>query len=106
MSSPSSATMCTSTEDCFCQEQVRQSRSPNCSYAQRSRSSAAIVSTSTGRCRLGAAKQHLLERVAAQAEPERLERDDLLRRDVAEVDLRPEVLDEPGLRRLGRGLPD
>ena len=32
------------------------------------------------------AKEHLLHRVAAQAEPERLERDDLVGRDVAEVD--------------------
>ena len=30
-SSPSSETMCTSTDDCFCQEQVRQSWSPNSS---------------------------------------------------------------------------
>src|SRR5439155_1330312 len=83
--------MCTSTDDCFCQEQVRQSRSPNCSYAQRSRSSAEIVSG--GSRSAWVAKQDLLQRVAAQAQPERLERDDLLGRDVAEVDLGTEVLD-------------
>src|SRR2546428_12016156 len=96
--------MCTSTDDCFCQEQVRQSRSPNCSYDHTSRSSAEIVSS--GRSRLGVAKQHLLERVASQAEAERLQRDDLLRRDVAEVYLGAEMLDEPRLRRLRRRLPD
>src|ERR671924_1577252 len=51
-------------------------------------------------------EQHLLDRVRAQAEPERLERDHLIRRDVPEVDLRAEVLDEPGLRRLRRRLED
>src|SRR2546429_3174276 len=105
MSSPSSDTMCTSTDDCFCQEQVRQSRSPNSAYAQRRTSSAGIVSTS-GSCRLGVAKQDLLERVAAQAEPQRLERDDLLGRDVPEVHIRPELLDEPGLRGLRGRLED
>src|SRR5436305_5918544 len=105
MSSPSSETMCTSTDDCFCQEHVRQSRSPNSAYAQRRTSSAGIVSTS-GSCRLGVAKQHLLERVAAQAEPQRLEWDDLLGRDVPEVHVRPELLDEPGLRGLRRRLED
>src|SRR4030095_7430098 len=44
--------------------------------------------------------------VAAQAEPERLQRDDLLGRDVPEVDPGAEVLDEPGLARLRRRLPD
>src|SRR6266516_7118749 len=97
--------MCTSTEDCFCPEHVRQRRSPNSSYAQRRTSSACIVSTS-GSCRLGVAKQHLFQRVAAQAETERLERDDLVGRDVAEVHVRPELLDEPGLRALGRRLED
>ena len=58
--------MCTSTDDCFCHEQVRQSRSPNSSYAQRRTSSAGMVSTS-GSCRLGVAKQHLLQRVGRAA---------------------------------------
>src|SRR5436189_1468347 len=93
-----------STDDCFCQEQVRQNPSPNCSYSQSSRSSA--VTVSLGSCRLRVAKQHLLQRVSAQAEPQGLERDDLLGRDVPEVDLWPEMLDEPGLRRLRGRLPD
>src|SRR2546430_4636813 len=105
MSSPSSDTMCTSTDDCFCQEQVRQSRSPNSAYAQRRTSSAGIVSTS-GSCRLGVAKQDLLGGVAARAEPQRLERDDLLGRDVPEVHIRPELLDDPAWRVFRRRLED
>src|SRR5947207_2618588 len=96
--------MCTSTDDCFCHEQVRQSPSPNCSYAQTSRSSAETVSG--GSCRAGVAKQNLLQRVAAEAEPERLQRDDLLGRDVPEVDLGAEALDEPRLRGLRGRLED
>src|SRR5260221_1223736 len=95
--------MCTSTDDCFCHEQVRQSPSPNCSNAQTSRSSAEIVSL--GSCRLGVAKQDLLQRVAAETEAKRLERDHLFRRDVPEVDLGPEVLDGTRLRGLRRRLP-
>src|SRR6059058_3813194 len=64
-----------------------------------------MASTSGSWSRL-ATEQHLLQRVAAQPEAERLERDDLLGRDVAEVDLGPEVPDEPRLRRLRRRLPD
>src|SRR4051794_34662620 len=105
MSSPSSLTMCTSTDDCFCHEHVRQSFSPSSAYAQRRASSAGIASRS-GSCRLGIAKQHLLQRVAAQAEAQRLERDDLVRRDVPEIDVRAEALDEPSLRRLRRRLED
>src|SRR5581483_1638037 len=63
--------------------------------------SADHVSTSDGIC-----KEHLLQRVAAQPEPERLERDDLLGRDVPEVDVRSEVLHEPRLARLRRRLED
>src|SRR5438477_12816397 len=51
-------------------------------------------------------EQHLLHRVGAETEPQRLEWDDLLRRDVSEVHLRPEVLDEPRLRGLRRRLED
>src|SRR3954452_2249436 len=105
MSSPSSLTMWTSTDDCFCHEHVRQSLSPSSAWAQRRTSSAGIDSRS-GSCRLGVAKQNLLEGVAAQAEPQRLERDDLVGRDVAEVDVRAEVRDEPRLRRLRRRLED
>ena len=54
--------MWTSTEDCFCHEQVRQSLSPNSSYAQRRTSSADIVSRSAGSCRLAATHgEHLWE---------------------------------------------
>src|SRR6266571_448270 len=107
MSSPSSATMCTRTEDCFCQEQVRQRRSPNSAYAQRRTSSADIASkSSSGRSGALAIEQDLLQRVAAQAEPERLEWNDLLRRDVPEVHVRAEVLHEPGLCGLRRRLED
>src|SRR5262245_32131105 len=102
-SSSSSETMCTSTDDCFCQEQVRHSRSPCSAYAQRSTSSADMASrsgagatatpgASSGRGRL--AKQDLLERVPAQAETQRLERDDLVRWDVAEVHVGAELLHE------------
>src|SRR6266545_1924315 len=107
MSSPSSETMCTSTDDCFCHEHVRQRPSPHSSWAQRSSSSAPICSkSSSGSGGALVGKEHLLQRVAAQTEAQRLERDHLVGRDVAEVDVRPEVLDEPGLRGLGRRLPD
>src|SRR5437016_9968566 len=107
MSRPSSATMCTSTEDCFCQEHVRQRRSPSSAYAQRRMSSAAMASkSSSGRGGALAIEQNLLQRVASQPEAERLEGDDLLRRDVAEVHIRAELLHEPGLARLGRRLED
>src|SRR4029078_3409185 len=105
MSSWSSETMCTSTDDCFCHEHVRQSRSPNSWYAQRRTSSAGIVSTSGG-CRLGVAKEHPLSRVRPQPKAKRLERDHFLGRDVAEVDPRPELLHEPGLARLGGRLEE
>src|SRR5690242_1706856 len=98
--SPSSLTMCTRTDDCFCHEQVRQSLSPNCSYAQSSDSSAVMRSTSGSWSAGAVAKQDLLQRVAAQAEPQRLERDHLVGRDVPEIDVRAEVLHEPCLGRL------
>src|SRR5581483_12292051 len=75
----------------------------NCSSSHAITSSALSASTSFGN---RICKEHLLQRVAAQAEPERLERDDLLRRDVPEVHLGPEVLHEPRLRGLRRRLPD
>src|SRR5512132_4056081 len=103
MSSPSSETMCTSTDDCFCHEQVRQSLSPNSPYPQRSRSSADIASKSSSGSRGAVAtEQHLLQRVAAQTQPERFQWDHLIGRDVAEVDVRTELLHEPGLRILRR----
>src|SRR3990170_3261654 len=67
--------------------------------------SASISSSVSESCRL-LTEEHLLEGVGAEPETERLERDDLLGRDVAEVDLRAEVLDEPGLRALRRRLED
>src|SRR5262249_50297355 len=63
------------------------------------------VSTSAGSCRL-ATEKHLLQRVAAQAATESLERDHLVGRDVAEVDRRPEALDEPRLSGLPRRLEE
>src|SRR5712691_6520428 len=81
-------------------------RSPNCSYAQ-SRASSAVIASTSGSWSAGAvAKQHLLQRVAAEATAERLERDDLFRRNVPEIDGGPELLDEPRLRGLGRRLED
>src|SRR5579862_5614735 len=68
--------------------------------------SAVQVSTSDGSWSVCAAKEHLLHRVAAQTEAQRLERDDLVGRDVAEVHARAEPLDEPALRRLRRRLED
>src|SRR5205085_12586265 len=106
MSNPSSLTMCTSTDDWRCHEHVRHMRLPKRSYAQRSTSSADIASSSGGRCRLAVAKQHLLQGVAPQTEPQRLEGDDLVRRNVAKVHLWAEVLDEPRLGRFRRRLPD
>jgi hypothetical protein len=50
------------------------------------------------------AEQHLLQRVAAKTETQRLERDHLVGRDVPEVDVRAELLHEPGLRLLRRRL--
>src|ERR1700692_2617845 len=86
--------MCTSTEDCRCHEHVRHMRSPNCSYAQ-SRASSAVIASTSGSWSAGAvAKQHLLQRVAAQAAAECLERDDLVRRNVSQIDGGPELFDE------------
>src|SRR4029079_4216461 len=99
--------MGTSAEDCFCQEHVRQRRSPYSSYAQRSRSSADMASKSrSGSAGAGATQEHLLDRVAAQPKAERLQRDDLVGRDVAEVHVGPELLHEPGLRALRRRLEE
>src|SRR3954467_13974521 len=98
MSSASSVTMWTSTDDWRCQEPVRHMRSPKCSCAQRNTSSALIDSTSgSGSAGTsgsggggGVAKPRPLQWPAAAGEPQRLERDDLLGRDVPEVHRRPE----------------
>src|SRR4029453_19613547 len=89
--------MWTSTEDCFCQEHVRQSRSPNSSAAHRRISSAGRASSSdpvSESCVL--TEQNLLEGVGTEPDAKRLERDDLFRRDVAQVDLGAEAPEEPG----------
>src|SRR5215210_9002120 len=98
--------MCTSAELWRCQEHVRHMRRPKRSYAQPSSSSALIASKSSSGSAGALAKMHLLQRVRAEAAAERLDRDRLLGRDVPEVDIRPELLDEPHLRRLGRRLED
>src|SRR5881394_3376844 len=95
-----------STVSSFWKEHASETRAGNVSTQKRTISSALIASTSRGSCSVGVANEHLLQRVAAQAEPERLERDDLFRRDVPEIHVRTEVLDEPGLRRLRGRLPD
>src|SRR5918911_4016604 len=105
-SSPSSETMWMSTELCRCHEPVRQGRSPNSAAAHRSTSSAVMASKSRLGSRAVATEEHLLQRVGAQAEPQRLERDDLLGRDVPEVHARSELPHEPGLARLRRRLED
>src|SRR5947209_6963068 len=105
-SSSSSESMWMSTELCRCHEHVRQSLSPNSSAAHRSTSSAVMASKSSSGSRAVATEEHLLQRVGAQAEPQRLERDDLVGRDVPEVHARPELADEPGLGALRGRLED
>src|SRR5574340_623900 len=137
MRSPSPATMCTRTDDCFCHEHVRQTRGQNVWWAHAISSSAVMASKSRsgsrgglsagvatcasspcsrlapgrkegarGRPGVTLAQEHLSQGVAAEPEPEGLERDDLLGRDVPEVHLGAEVRDEPRLRGLRRRLPD
>jgi hypothetical protein len=72
--------MWTSTDDCFCQEQVSESW--------------VLI------------EENFPEGVGAEPEAERLERDDFVGRDVPEVDLRTEAADEPALGGLRRGLED
>src|SRR5439155_20417022 len=97
--------MSSSTDSSFWKEQARATRPGNSSSRSSTTRCAGHDSTSAGSCRL-ATEQHLLQRVAAQAETQRLERDHLVGRDVAEVDVRAEMLDEPGLALLRRRLPD
>src|ERR687887_1112272 len=102
----SSESMWMSTELCRCHEHVRQSLSPNSSAAHRSTSSADMASKfRSGSCAI-ATEEHLLQRVGAQAEPQRLERNDLLGGDVSEVHARPELPHEPGLGALRGGFED
>src|ERR1700756_5261372 len=93
------------TDSSFWNEQASETLPGKVSRQKRRISCAPSDSTSLGNCRL-AAKEHLLQRVAAQPETQRLERNHFVRRDVAEVDSRPEVLDEPRLARLARRLED
>src|SRR5258708_26763682 len=97
--------MSSSTDSSFWKEQASATRPGNSSRTNARISSAERDSTSAGSCRL-VAKQDLLQRVAAQTKAERLERDHFVGRDVAEVHVRTEVLDEPRVRRLRRRLPD
>src|SRR3954468_15996044 len=98
--------MSSSTDSSFWKEQARETRPGNASRSSPMSSSGAMLSHSrSGSCGL-ATDQHLLQGVAAQPEAQRLQRDDLVGRDVAEVDLGAERLDEPGLARLCRRLED
>src|SRR5689334_16310144 len=97
--------MSRTTDSSFWKEHARATRPGNSSSTRSITRCAGQVSTSAGSCRL-ATEQHLLQRVATQAEAQRLERDHLVGRDVAEVDVRAEMLDEPGLALLGGRLPD
>src|SRR5580765_3891640 len=90
----------------FWNEHASATRPGNCSSAYPTTRSAVQVSTSDGSWSVCATEQHLLHRVAAESEAQRLERDDLVGRDVAEVHARAEALNEPALRGLGRRLKD
>src|SRR5215469_16649473 len=97
--------MASSTDSSFWKEHARAARPGNSASTNSNTRWGGQDPTSAGSCRL-AAKKHLLQRVAAQPQPQRLEGDDLVGWDVSEVDLRAEVPDEPGLALLARGLPD
>src|SRR4051812_22412066 len=64
------------------------------------------LSASQSRSGSVAGKEHLPQGVAPEPAAQRLERDHLVGRDVAEVDRRAELLDEPGLCGLRRRLED
>src|SRR5437588_3908979 len=101
--------MSRSTASSFWKEHASETLSPNSPTQSARISSAPIASTVAASGSVNAlslTEQNLLQRVAAQAEPQRLERDHFLRRDVPEVHRGTEVLDEPRLGRLGRRLPD
>ena len=114
--------MCTSTELCFCHEQVSTARGPKRSavHAQHvlGRARLELVGEALGLGRgdwqhrahaLGVgqvSEEQVGHRVGAQPQPQRLERDDLVGRDVAEVDLGAEMADEPGLLILLRRLEE
>src|SRR5690242_16735714 len=95
--------MSSSTVSSFWKEDASATRPGNCSSSH-AMISGACASSMSGT--FGVCKEHLLQRVAAEPEAERLERDHFLRRDVPEIHLGPEVLYEPRLGRLRRRLPD
>src|SRR4029077_629174 len=97
--------MSSRTDSSFWKEHASATRPGNSPSTNSTTRGADQVSTSAGSCRL-APEQHLLQRVATQPKTQRLERDHLVGRDVAEVDVRAEVPDEPGLALLGRRFPD
>src|SRR4051812_46582377 len=101
--------MSSSTDSSFWKEQASETVPGNSATQSATTSSALIASTVAASGSVNARapiEQHLLQRVAAQPEPERLERDDLVGRDVAEVDRRAELLHEPRLGGLVRRLED
>src|SRR6476620_6764748 len=97
--------MSSRTDSSFWNEQASATRPGNSPSTYSTTRCAGQDSTSAGSCWL-ATEQHLLQRVAAQPEAQGLERDHLVGRDVAEVDVRAEMLDEPRLALLRGRLPD
>src|SRR4051794_4168794 len=100
--------MSSSTVSSFWKEHASATFSPNSRSTVPRISSAPIASTAAGSGSVNVlvTEQHLLQRVPAQPEPQRLERDHLFGRDVAEVHRRAELLHEPRLRGLGRRFED
>src|SRR5690242_833681 len=100
--------MSSSTVSSFWKEQARATLPWKLSTQKPSTSSALMLSTvaGSGSVNVLSIEQHLLQRVSAQPEAQRLERDHLVGRDVPEVDRWAELLDEPGLGRLRRRLED
>src|SRR5205809_379713 len=101
--------MSSSTVSSFWKEQASETR-PGNSRRQSARISSAVIASTAAASgsvnALAATEQHLPEGVAAEPETERLERDDLVGRDVAEVDRGAEPLHEPRLGGLGGSLED
>src|SRR4029077_4365749 len=95
--------MSSSTLSSFWNEQASETSPGNASRQRATVSSALIASTAAASGSVNVTKEHLFQRVAAQTEAQCLERGQLVRRDVAEVDRRAELLHEPCLRRLRRG---
>src|SRR6478736_7075766 len=101
--------MSSSTDSSFWKEQASDTFPGNSRTQSVTISSALIASTAAASGSVNwfaAIEEHLLERVAAETEAQRLERDHFLGWNVAEIDRRTELLHEPGLSRLGRRLED